>query len=155
WAHEDPMAFEPAPVRLGPGAARLRTGSPALLPIVLLGTELKVLAASGANGTLTSGVARARQRTRTLVQAAVDEAIGLGLAIRGPQSPDRRGAFFAVEVSNGPPLLEALSSQGITVDFRSDAPGSETGLLRLSANAASFGYELSFALDAIAAATRG
>lgn len=150
WAHEDPMAFEPAPVRLGTGATGLRTGSPSLLPIVLLGTELKVLAASGDQGTLTSGVARARRITRGLVDEAVREAVAKGLVVRGPTDPDRRGAFFAVEVADGPATLESLSAAGVTADFRADEPNGAKGIVRLSANAASFGYELSYAIGVLA-----
>lgn len=150
WAHEEPLAFESS-LRLGPGAARLRTGSPAILNIILLATELKVLAASGSDGTVTTGVSRARRVTRDLMAHATERALGLGLSLRGPIDPNRRGAFLAIEVDNGPFLLDGLAAAGIAADFRSDEKGGESGLLRLSGSAAHFAYELDFALEAIAA----
>jgi kynureninase len=152
WAHAEPLAFEPPPLRPADGAARLQTGSPALLPVVLLATELKVLAASGPEGSLLSGVERARRVTRDLVARAVDRCLARGLQVRGPVEPERRGAFFAVAVEGGPGLLAALSAAGVTADFRADAPGGEAGLLRLSASSAHFAYELDYAVDVLAAA---
>lgn len=150
WAHADPIAFEPPPIRMGAGAARLRTGTPALLPLTLLVTELKVLAASGGGGSLTSGVNRARRRTRDLVAEAVDTARARGLTVRGPADPERRGAFFAVEVPDGAFALDGLGAAGVTADFRADEPGGSSGLVRLSASAAHFAYELDYAVDVLA-----
>jgi kynureninase len=150
WAHAEPIAFEPAPLRMGPGAAPLRTGTPALLPLVLLVTELKVLAASGGGGSLTSGVARARARTSQIVAAAVAQAQARGLSVRGPTDPARRGAFFAIEVPDGAFALDGLAAAGVTADFRADVPGGSAGLVRISASAAHFAYELDYAVDALA-----
>ena len=149
WAHAEPLGFEPAPLRRGPGAAALRTGTPALLPLVLLATELKILAASG-GGSLTAGVARARTITRDLIAEAAALAIDLGFTLRGPTDPDRRGAFLAVEVDDGPAALEGLRARGVTVDFRADGRG-PAGIVRLSASGAHFGYELGYGLRALAA----
>jgi len=149
WAHQDPMAFEPT-LRLGEGAAKLRTGGPALLPIILLGTELKVLASSGQDGSLTAGVQRARRVTRDLVEHAVEAAHARGLSVRGPTDPERRGAFFAIEVQDGPFVLDGLGAGQISADFRADEPGGEAGLIRVSASAAHFAYELDYAVDMIA-----
>jgi kynureninase len=150
FAHADPLAFEPPPLRPGEGAAALRTGTPALLPLVLLATELKVLAAS-ADGTLTSGVARARRITRDLVARAADRCEELGLTVRGPSDPERRGAFLAVEVDDGLATVTALRERGVSVDFRADGAG-RSGIVRLSASAAQFGYELDYGVRALAAA---
>lgn len=154
FAHADPMAFAPS-LEFGEGAARLRTGGPSLMPIVLLATELKVLAASSGHGTVTSGVARARRITRDLMHLATELAIGRGLSIRGPVNPEHRGAFLAVEVEDGPRLLDGLGAAGITVDFRADPGQSERGLIRLSGSAAHFAYEIEYAVDTLARLVRG
>lgn len=153
WAHAEPLAFEQG-FRMGEGATRLQTGTPALLPIILLGTELKVLAASGADGTVQAGVARARERTRDLIEGAVHRAHQLGLTTRGPRDPERRGAFFAIEVDDGPGVLEALAAAGVTADFRADEPGGESGIVRMSASPAHYTYEMVYAVDALAAIVR-
>lgn len=154
WAHADPLAFEDPPLRLGPGAARLRTGTPSLLPLVLLATELKVLGASD-NGSLASGVARARRITKGLTAFAAQACADLGLSIRGPQSADRRGAFLAIEVADGPSALAGLAAAGVTVDFRADEPGGRSGLLRISGSAAHFPYEIDYALRILAGLING
>jgi kynureninase len=150
WAHEDPMAFAPAPIRLGPGAAVLRTGTPALLPIVLLATELKLLAAT-ADGTVTGGVARARAITRDLMERAVARCEDLDLRVVGPRDPDRRAAFLAVRVQDGPKVMEKAGQAGVVVDFRADN-GGDVGVVRLSGSAAHFWYEIDFALRILASA---
>lgn len=149
WAHAEPLAFEPPPLRLGEGAARLRTGTPSILPLVLLATELKVLGASE-DGTVKAGVERARRITRELAAFAAQASEDLGLKVRGPSDPDRRGAFIAIEVADGPALLADLSGLGITVDFRADEPGGRGGLIRLSGSGAHFAYEIDYALRALA-----
>lgn len=152
FAHEEPMAFAPS-LSFGEGAARLRTGSPNLIPVVLLGTELKVLASSGAAGTLTSGVARARRITRDLMHAATERCLARSLTVRGPVDPDKRGAFLAIEVDDGPFLLDGLAAAGIAVDFRADPGHDDKGLIRLSGSAAHFEYELAYAIDVLARLT--
>ncbi|MFT7520967.1 MAG: kynureninase [Kiritimatiellia bacterium] len=150
WAHEAPIDFDPGPMRWAAGAARLRTGTQALVPLVRLVTELKVLAASGEHGDVTSGVRRARRVTSELVAAARDRALLLGLRVRGPVSVARRAAFIAVEVNDGPGVYGALAAAGVVADFRSDEQGGSTGIIRVSASAAHFDYELEHVIDLIA-----
>ena len=145
WAHAEPLAFDPE-FRVGAGAAKLRTGTPGLLPLVALTTELRVLGSSG-DGDLRSAIARARLVTTTQVENAVEYARSIGLHVHGPSTPDRRAAFFAIRVEQGNAIVKALEEDGVIVDFRPDEPGSEAGLIRLSANHASFGYELMFAVE--------
>lgn len=152
FAHRDPMAFDPEFVP-GDGPQRLHTGPPLVLPISLLSTELKVLASSGFDGSVTSGVARARHVTSALVAYGIEIARNRGMTIRGPDEPGRRGAFFAIEVDDGPFILDGLTAAGVTVDFRPDVAGGSAGLLRVSASAAHFPYEMEFAVDTIARLT--
>jgi selenocysteine lyase/cysteine desulfurase len=151
WTHAEPMAFEGA-LRLGDRAAKLRTGPPALLPLVLLATELKVFATLG-GGSLPAAVDRARRRTRSLVEGAVSLATDLGLRVRGPRDPERRGAFFAVEVEDGPAAIAGLADRGVVADFRADGSG-PAGLVRISASAAHLDYELAFGVEALAEVAR-
>jgi kynureninase len=149
FAHENPLAFA-SQFTLGPGAARFRTGVPSLIPLVSLISELRVFAAS-ADGSLTAAVARARRVTSLHVEAAVHYARSEGLTVEGPQTADRRGAFCALRVSHGERLVEALGNEGVVVDYRPDHPGASSGVLRMSANHASFQYELLFAVERLLA----
>ncbi|MBT3224520.1 MAG: aminotransferase class V-fold PLP-dependent enzyme, partial [Proteobacteria bacterium] len=149
WAHAEPLAFDQE-FRVGAGAAKLRTGTPALMPLVALVTELRVLGSSG-DGDLQSAIARARLVTATQVQEAVEYAQTIGLQVQGPTTPDRRAAFFGIRVDGGNNIVAALEEDGVIVDFRPDEPGSESGLIRLSANHASLGYELMFAVEQLRA----
>jgi kynureninase len=148
WAHAEPMRFEDPPLRFGEGAAKLRTGTPALVPLVMLATELKVLATLG-GGSIPAAVACARRRTSEMTQRAVERAKDHGLRVRGPVDPERRGAFFATEVPNGPAVIEALGARGVVADFRADGEG-PAGIVRMSASAAHFSYEIDFAVDTLA-----
>lgn len=149
WAHAEPLAFDHGPFRPGPGAQRLRAGVPSTVPLVALIAELRVLATLG-GGALHMGVARARARTRRQVAEGIARAQARGLTVLGGDSLDRRAAFFAVQVNDGGAAATRLGDAGITVDFRNDSPGSTSGVVRLSASAASFGYEVAFAVDRLA-----
>lgn len=148
WAHHDPLSFAPE-LELGPGAAKLRTGTPDPLPMMALVTELRVLATS-ATGDLRNAVRRARDLTHGHVVRAVRAAEDAGLELSGPRNPARRAAFFAIRVPDGPAMLSALDEDGVIVDFRADSPGAHAGVIRLSSCAASFGYEMLYAVERIA-----
>jgi kynureninase len=148
WAHRDPLAFADA-FEPGPGGARFRTGVPSLAPMVALSSELRVIASS-AGGDLRAAILRARHHTLHQVRRAVVAAEAAGLEVSGPREPARRAAFFSIRVADGAATLAHLRAHGVIADFRADAPGAAGGLLRLSANAASFEYELSFAVATLA-----
>ena len=76
------------------------------------------------------------------------------MKVVGPEDGDRRAAFLAIEVADGPGALAWLADAGIIVDFRPDRPGSDSGLIRISANSASFEYELLYAVEWLGSATR-
>lgn len=153
WAHAEPLEFAEPPLRVGPGAARLRTGTPAMTPLVQLNTELVALATS-ADGDLAEALKRAHRVTQAQVTQAIAAARTAGLDVLGPDDPSRRAAFFAVRHPKAVPLAEALGECGVVVDARGDHPGAEAGALRLSANAASFEYELLYAVQKLAELAR-
>jgi len=150
WAHRAPMDFAPPPLEPAAGAGRFRTGTPSLLPMLCLWVELEVFATSG-GGSLDAAVRRARRATQDQVQTAAMAARASGLQVVGGLSADDRAAFFAVRTADGPRLLSGLHRDGIVIDFRPDVPGGEDGVLRISANAASFAYELLFAVERLVA----
>ena len=148
WAHRDPIAFEDS-FEPASGAARLRTGTPPLAPMVALVTEVDVFASSG-DGQVAAAVRRAREVTSEAVRAAIADARAYGLSVVGPDDPADRAAFFAVIVDDGPALVDRLGDRGVFVDFRAFQRAGTRGLVRLSSSAASFPYELRYAVEAIA-----
>ncbi len=148
WAHSDPLAFADdfAPAQ---GASRLRTGTLHPWPLLALLTEARVLAASS-GGELAGGIARARRVTQRATAAALKHADARGLSIAGARHPSRRAAFFGVRVNDGPRVIAALAEGGVVADFRANTEGSARGLVRLSGSAASFPYELEYAIERIA-----
>lgn len=152
WAHRDPVAFEDA-FEPASGAARLRTGTPPLAPMVAFVTEVDVFASSAA-GDVRAAVARARDVTSEAVAAAVADARELGLDVVGRDDDDARAAFFSVVVDDGPSIVDRLGDRGVTVDFRAFHREGRRGLVRLSSSAASFPYELRYAVEALAEESR-
>lgn len=152
WAHRDPLAFDPS-FDEAPGAVRLRSGTLDPMPLIALTTEARVLASS-ASGDLRAAIARARAVTQANLLAAARLAEELGLTVAGARHPSRRAAFFAIPVEDGPAALAALGRDGVIADLRSDGPGQTSGLIRMSSSAASFAYELEFAVERLARAVR-
>lgn len=152
WAHRDPISFAPA-LTWADGANRFHTGVPDITPLVALVTELDVLASSAA-GSLTDAVVRARRLTSDVTTSALEMAVSLGLSPASPRDAARRAGFIALRLDGGQAVVDQLATDGITVDFRPDAPGATAGNLRLSANSASFAYELLYVVERIAALAR-
>ncbi len=148
WAHRDPLAFA-AEFEPGDGAARLRSGTPSIVGAAALLTSLRALAAS-AGGDLPAAIRRARARTREHVASAVARCRRAGLEVLGGDDPERRAAFLAVRVRDGDRIVDMLAREGVVADHRPLAPGQDVGVIRLSSSAASFGYELSYAVDRLA-----
>lgn len=149
WAHVDPIAFDHGPFQSAAGAAKFRTGTPAMAPMVALNCELDVLASS-TGGDLQAAVTRTRLRTSRQVAAVVDAARDAGLVVAGGDR-SRRAAFLGIHVSEGPRLVEALKADGVTVDFRPSEAGNAHGLIRISTSSASFVYEPLYALERLLA----
>ncbi len=152
WAHERPLEFEPPPLVPAAGAERFRTGFPDPAPLVGLCTELDVLATSG-NGSLEAAIRRARDRTQSAIRSGVRAAVERGLTVAGEVEIAERAAFFSIEVPHRE-VVRRMHDDGIVADFRGHRPGSDAGLCRISANSASFPYEVVAAVQALAGHSR-
>lgn len=152
WAHAEPLAFADAFVP-GAGAARLRTGTPDPTPLLGLLVELDVFATS-AGGSLAAALERARRVTLDQILAAERYARQLGLDVVGEWPDSARAAFLGLRVRGGDALVEALYAEGLFVDHRVDPRDPTMGTLRLSANAASFAYEVLYVVERVAELTR-
>ena len=148
FAHVEPFGFVPPPMISRDDAGKLHTGLPDPTGMVALLCELDVLASTG-GGSLAPAIRRAREVTHRQVTDAVARARGLGLRVVGDVGHEERAAFFAVQITDGQVVAD-LASDGVIMDFRADVPGGKAGVCRISANAASFGYELMYAVDCLA-----
>jgi kynureninase len=146
WAHAAPFAFEKGPVRLSEDASRFRTGTPGIHGMAMLCGELLALGVLS-EGSLKQAVQQARKTTASLVERMLAGAAARDLKVRGDFPAERRGAFICVEVKDGA-INHQLAAQGIITDFR-PKDTTKAGWLRVSGNAAAFGYELDAVLDAI------
>lgn len=147
WGHAEPFAFEKGPVRRAADGSRFRSGTPTLGGMAMLLGELAALSTS-ADGSLPDAVRRARRVTQGLVGRAMARCTERGLAVRGDWPAERRAAFVCVEVAGGHAINERLAGMGIRTDFR--PKDAERGWIRVSGNAAGFGYEIDAVIDAIA-----
>ena len=149
WNHADPFAFEKGPVRRALDATRFRTGTPTLTGMAMLLGELAALASS-TNGVLHDAVGRARRVTAGLVQRGLERAVERGLDVRGSWGAEHRAAYLTIRHPRARHVTEALAADGIQIDYRPLTQGSQAGILRVSGNAAGFGYEMDAVIDAIA-----
>jgi kynureninase len=101
-------AFEPAP-----GARKLQQGMPAMEPIYT--------SRAGIRWVLETGIDRIRARSLELTQELVMLAGELGLALRTPTAPARRGGMVCLDVPDPPRVVSALAARGIDVDSRPGA----------------------------------
>lgn len=148
FGHVAPFAFAPPPMVLGNGATKLQTGCPDPTGALALTVELDVLA-SVAGGSLEAAVRRTRSSTAQQVRTAIALAEHHGLQVVGDVPPEARAAFFAIRVPDGA-IVADLAREGLMADFRADIPGGKAGVCRISANAASFDYELAAVVDGVA-----
>jgi hypothetical protein len=118
-----------------------------------LAVELDVLA-SVAGGSLEAAVRRTRATTAQQVRTAIALAEHHGLQVVGDVPSEARAAFFAIRVPDGA-IVSDLAQEGLIADFRADIPGGKAGVCRISANAASFDYELAAVVDGLAARMGG
>lgn len=153
FAHARPFDFAAPPLEPAHGTARWQTGAPDVGPMAALVTELGVLGTLG-GGSVKTAVKAVRARTHDTISRGIKHARELGLPLVGEESADARAAFLAFRVSHGDALVARLAEEGVFVDHRADGPGAEEGLIRMSTSAASFTYELSYAIERLAHALR-
>lgn len=153
WGHAAPFSFEKGAIRRPDSGLRFRTGTPTVPMMAMLIGELAALA-SGADGTITGGVRRAREVTRGLVDVALTVAAREGLGVRGAWGAEQRAAYVVLHVPEGERLTRRLAEEGISVDFRPVRANCRDGYIRVSGNAAGFGYEIEAVLTRLGALLR-
>lgn len=111
------FAFDNQRLDLAPTANRLELGTPAI------GTAYTGVA--GMDMILEADPVRIYPRLQVLTQRVVDRAHAKGYPVVSPEDPAERGGIVMLRVPDPQGTVEALASQGFTVDYR-------PGLMRIS-----------------------
>jgi len=104
------FAFAVDQLELAPDGRRYELGTPSVPSAAIArgGTEL----------VREIGVERLGQRTRDLGDLLISLADQAGLTVRAVRDADRRGGIVPIAVADPKPVVDALATDGIIVDFR-------------------------------------
>lgn len=108
----DPFAFDIRGLDWAEGAARLDTGTPAMLNAAAAAAGLELLQ--------TLEPVAVEQRLLQLSAIGRQEAARLGLQVAGPAQPGRHGSTLPVRVAGAARLERALAERGVIVSARGD-----------------------------------
>jgi kynureninase len=110
FAHAEPFAFEPAPIRYAGGTLHWATGTPTI-PGYLVGQ-------TGHDLIREAGVAAIREHNIRLTTTIVEGALERGLRVNTPLDPHARTGWIGIDVPDGARVVEELIAQRIFVDYR-------------------------------------
>ncbi|MCS7172855.1 MAG: aminotransferase class V-fold PLP-dependent enzyme [Armatimonadetes bacterium] len=112
FSHRTPFAFE-LQVDLAPDARRFLTGTPGISGLFAARAGLEVV--------LEVGVEAIREKSVRLTQRMIERADELGLRVRTPRDPARRGGMVVVDFPGAEQVAQQLVRRGILVDYRPQA----------------------------------
>jgi len=110
WGHARPFGFEFDTVEYAPGVGRFAGGTP--------GVPSAYAAAPGYSAVLEVGVDRIRERSLSLTQPLLEDALARGFVVRSPVDPDRRGGHVTVDPGDSERVHDELVARGFVVDHR-------------------------------------
>ncbi|MBK6917210.1 MAG: aminotransferase class V-fold PLP-dependent enzyme [Deltaproteobacteria bacterium] len=110
FAHADPFAFEPAPIRLADGPWRLMSGTPSIPAYCVAERAYQPLHEIG--------VPRIRAHNLALSQMIIDRAHAAGLTVHSPLEHARRTGFVAVDFPGSEAASKQLVAEGVKHDWR-------------------------------------
>ncbi len=113
FGHADTFDFEFAPVRYAPGVRRFTGGTP--------NVPAAYAAEPGYRGLLAAGLRRIRERSVSLTQPLVEDALARGFTVRSPLDPDHRGGHVTIDPGDGQRYHDLLRERGFAVDYRPGA----------------------------------
>jgi kynureninase len=108
FAHADPFAFEPAPIRYADDMWRLMSGTPSIPAYYVARRAYEPLHEIG--------IERVRAHNLALCQAVIERALEAGLTVHSPIEHGRRTGFVAVDF----PGSEAVSKQLVAEHYKHD-----------------------------------
>jgi len=110
FAHAEPFAFEPPPIRYAERAWRFMGGTPSIPAYYVAREAYKIL--------LEIGVERIRRHNLTLTQRLVSRAQEAGLSIHSPLDPDARTGFVAIDFPGAEQATRTLIAERFKLDWR-------------------------------------
>ena len=108
--HEDPFAFEPAPIRLAAGYRRFLGGTPSMPAHYVARAAFENLHAIG--------IDRIRAHNLALARIIIDRAQAHGLTIHSPVADEQRTGFVAVDFPDSLAAGKQLIAEHYKLDWR-------------------------------------
>lgn len=114
FGHARPFDFSFDAVEYAPGAQRFAGGTPPVPSVYA--------AAAGYRAVLDAGVRRIRERSLSLTQPMVEDALARGFIVRSPVEPERPGGHVTIDPhGDGQRVHDELHRRGFVTDFRPGA----------------------------------
>ncbi len=113
FGHARPFGFEFDQVDYAEGVMRFAGGTP--------GVPAAYAAAPGYQAILDVGVDRIRERSLSMTQPLLEEALSLGFTVRSPHDPSRRGGHVTIDPGDSQHVHDELIRRGFVVDHRPGA----------------------------------
>ncbi len=110
FAHADPFAFEPAPIRYAEGAWRLMGGTPSVPAYFVARAAQKNLHELG--------IERIRAHNLALSRIVIERAQAAGLTVHSPLEDERRTGFVAVDFPGSQEVSRRLVEERFKHDWR-------------------------------------
>lgn len=110
FAHADPFAFEPAPLRYAESMYRWATGTPT--------SPGYIIAKAGHDLIRAAGVAAIREHNVALTTRIAEAALERGLTVNTPLDPAKRAGWIGIDFPNSERVCQALIAQRVFVDYR-------------------------------------
>ncbi len=110
FGHVRGFDFEFADVVYAPGVQRFAGGT--------LGVPSAYAAAPGYQGVLDAGVERIRERSLSLTQPLLEDALARGFTVNSPREGRHRGGHVTIDPGNAQQVHDELLARGYAVDHR-------------------------------------
>lgn len=110
FGHARPFSFEFDAVDYAPGAARFTGGTP--------GVPAAYAAEPGYAALAEIGMQRVRERSVSLTQPLLEDALSRGFTVRSPRDPAQRGGHVTIDPGDAQRVHDELHVRGFVVDLR-------------------------------------
>ena len=110
FAHQNPFAFEVAPIRYTDPPFRFMNGTSNVPALEAAQPGLKIIAEVGAD--------RIREKSKRQTARLIELADQHGWAVNSPRDPERRGGTVSIDMPNSQEVCRELLQREILVDWR-------------------------------------
>ncbi|MGH7725173.1 MAG: aminotransferase class V-fold PLP-dependent enzyme [Candidatus Eiseniibacteriota bacterium] len=113
FAHEDPLAFDPGPMRYRDDGLKLLSGTPHVVCLYA--------ARAGYEIVREVGVEAIREKSMRLTTRIVEFALAEGWTLRSPREASKRGGSVTIDVPGGEEVRNELFRRDVLCDYRPGA----------------------------------